>query len=186
MANWAMSEETLEENVFSIEDRTMFLDSIAEFDDQHLDGWCHLCVYEDSFLRDHILSGAVSEHDAELVGLSCVPLMVSLEIMAEACAFIAGTTAVKTIENVKALDWIALDEGELNLNVHAELINPETKTYRAYILSEDVIAVTADYSFEADWRASAVAGLTEKRKYRWEDHELYTTGMFHGPTFQSI
>lgn len=186
LENWGMYEGTVQKEVTSVDECTPFLSSITELDEQHLEGWCRFCVYEDKFLRDHILSGVVSEYDPELVGLSCVPLMVSLEIMAEACALLAGSTAVKVIENVKAFDWIALDDGELTLNVHAELIDPGPKTYRARIFNAGTIAVTADFAFEADWCASAIPVLTEKRDYRWDGHELYSTGMFHGPVFQSI
>jgi acyl transferase domain-containing protein len=61
------------------------LDEILERDTAHVVARCHLGL-ADNFLRSHVLSGTVSEVDAELSGLACVPLMVSLEIMAKHAA----------------------------------------------------------------------------------------------------
>src|SRR3546814_13220512 len=74
-----------------------------------------VCSSDLNFIRHHVLSGRVSANDPELQGLSCVPFMVSLEIMAEACALLAGSPVVCLIENVRAFDWIALDDGEITL-----------------------------------------------------------------------
>jgi malonyl CoA-acyl carrier protein transacylase/phosphopantetheinyl transferase len=181
-----MNAETQPHEAAPLYESAPFLSSLTESDEQHLEGTCRLCVYEDNFLRDHILSGAVSEIDPDLLGLSCVPLMVSLEIMAEACALLAGSTDVRVIENVKASAWIALDEGELTLDVRAEVLDPAARKIRAYLTHEGVLAVTADFAFAGDWHAGALPALTEKQHLRWEDDELYDIGMFHGPIFQSI
>ncbi|MDY6853741.1 MAG: beta-ketoacyl synthase N-terminal-like domain-containing protein [Thermodesulfobacteriota bacterium] len=186
LQHFGILEENLQREV-SLSDYNMpFLTSISQSDSQYIEAWCHLSVYEDQFLRDHILSGIVSNEDPGLLGLSCVPLMVSIEIMAEACALLAGGTVLKVIENVKALAWITLDDGELMLNVHAELIDAKTKTYRAQIFNKGTIAITADFSFEKEWCIDAIPELIEKREYPWQGNQLYTTGMFHGPIFQSI
>jgi phosphopantetheinyl transferase (holo-ACP synthase) len=112
--------------------------------------------------------------------------MVSLEIMAEACAVLAESTAVCVIENIKAFDWIALDDGELTLEVRADVLDGEHKIYRACVQTEQGIAVSADFRFTPDWRIQAPSALREKRAPRWNGPELYATGMFHGPVFQSI
>ena len=181
-----MPAQSPQQEAFALEDQTPFLSSITELDEHHLVASCHLSVYEDNFLRDHILSGAVSDTDPDLLGLSCVPLMVSLEIMAEACTMLAGSNAIAIIENIKASAWITLDEGELTLSVRAEVIDGHRNKYRARLINESMVAVTADFGFETDWRASAMPALAESRAFRWEGGELYHIGMFHGPIFQSI
>jgi malonyl CoA-acyl carrier protein transacylase/phosphopantetheinyl transferase len=181
-----MSSETVPEEAPALADPTPFLTSINALDEHHLEAACRLSVYEDNFLRDHILSGAVSDDAPDLLGLSCVPLMVSLEIMAEACAVLAGSTAVTVIENIEALAWIALDDGELTLTVRAEAIDGDYNKIRAHLINDGSVAVTADFCFGADWRASPLPALAEKRAFRWEARELYHIGMFHGPIFQSI
>lgn len=179
-------ETSVKKEANSINEHTPFLSSIIEIDERHLEAECYLSIYEDNFLKDHIMSGAVSEYDADLYGLSCVPLMVSLEIMAEASALLAGSTAVRIVENVKAFDWIALDDGELTLNVSAKVIDSGSNKIQVLITNAGAVAAEATFSFEPDWRASGVPSLTERRDSHWEGHELYTIGMFHGPTFQSI
>ncbi|MFA4915467.1 MAG: beta-ketoacyl synthase N-terminal-like domain-containing protein [Syntrophales bacterium] len=186
MEQWAGLEPVAGKKHDSSDRSLPFLSLITEMDEHHLYAECRLCVDEDNFLKDHVLSGPVSEYDSGLRGLSCVPLMVSLEIMAEACAMLSGNTGFRVIENVKAFDWIALDDGELTLNVRAELADIGRKIYRARIFNAGKAVVSADFSFDADWRASALPELRDKKDSRWQGSELYTIGMFHGPTFQSI
>lgn len=167
-----------------VEDCVPFLNEIKEWDNKHLTAECRLSVRDDAFLRHHVLSGAVSEYDQELTGLSCVPLMVSLEILAEACALLAGSTRIGAITNIKAMDWIALDKGEVILEAGAEAIGPSS--YRAGLFNNGNLVVSAEFDFEADWRVSGLSALSELRPPHWQAHELYPIGMFHGPLFQSI
>ncbi|GAX59674.1 beta-ketoacyl synthase [Candidatus Scalindua japonica] len=179
-------EGSVTEDVNSISEYTPFLTSIIDIDEHCLQAECYLSIYEDNFLRDHIMSGTVSKYDEERYGLSCVPLMVSLEIMAEASALLVDSTAVKAIEDVKAFDWIALDDGELTLNVRAEVIDSGSNKIQASIINAGTVAVSAIFYFDTDWCLGGVPLTTEWRDSHWEGHELYTIGMFHGPTFQSI
>ena len=162
-----------------------FLSEVLEQDEHHLVALCHLSL-ADNFLRSHVLSGRVSEIDAELSGLSCVPLMVSVEIMAEACSLLAGNTSLHVIENVRAFGWIALDDGASTLEVRAEVVDTARSLYRATILDGAEKVVSADFQFEPSWHAGALAPLGATRPSVWSGSELYTTGMFHGPVFQSV
>jgi len=162
-----------------------FLSELVEQDDDHLVARCHLSL-EDNFLRSHVLSGPVSEIDSQLSGLACVPLMVSLEIMAQACAVLAGSTALCVIESVRAFDWIALDEGALTLEVRADRVDAAAGVYRAQLHNGANRSVSADFIFQPAWQAAALAPLGETRASRWNGPELYATGMFHGPVFQSV
>jgi len=164
-----------------------FLAAIVEHDAEHLVAQCSLSVEHDAFLRDHVLSGPVSVRDPQLVGLACVPLMVSLEIMAEACAVLAGTPGVRVIENVRATGWIALDDGELALEVHARAIDAARGRYAAQLVGPAGVVVSAELVFElAHALCPALGPLAEHRESVWNDDALYTCGMFHGPLFQSI
>lgn len=165
---------------------TPFLHTVSELDNHRFKGVCRLSIFKENFLRDHILSGPVSDVDPELFGLSCVPLMVSLEIMAEACAMIANSKNITLIENIKAFGWIALDDDSISLDVEATLISSDHKKYRAYLFNKGTKVVTADFSFEAQLSRQRLDSLLQKNSYRWQNHELYTIGMFHGPLFQSI
>jgi acyl transferase domain-containing protein/phosphopantetheinyl transferase len=160
------------------------LDEIVAHEEDRLVARCHLSL-DDNFLRSHVLSGRVSE-SAELSGLACVPLMVSVEVMAEACSLLAGSAAVQVIENVRAYDWIALDDEALTLEVHAEVADSERALYRATIFNGAEPVVSADFRFEPDFRLDGLAPLGPARPSLWSGPELYTTGMFHGPVFQSV
>ncbi|MED5619068.1 polyketide synthase [Ideonella sp. BN130291] len=165
---------------------TPLLDEVVEIDDLHVLARCRVSLLNDAFIRDHVMSGPVSDTDPELFGLSCVPFTVSLEVMAEACALLAGRVDVKVIENVKAFDWVALDDGELSFEVRAEVIDRAQGHYAARVLTARGPVLTAEFRFEADWRLPGVAPLVERRESYLNSPHLYATGMFHGPVFQSM
>jgi hypothetical protein len=126
----------------------------------------------------------VDPQDAVL-GLSCVPMMVSLEIMAQACAALAGNVNVTVVEHVRAFDWIALDAGEVALTVEARLVDAQQR-YAAVLSGPSGKLVSGEFLFQPVWQLPGLAPLNEWRSSLWNDEELYTCGMFHGPVFQSI
>jgi len=186
LQGWQTLDEAGPQPPDTTRDYTGFLDSIVQMDEQHLVARCQVSLVDDNFIRHHVLSGPVSANDPDLLGLACVPFMVSLEIMAEACAVLAGSTALCVIEDVRAFDWIALDDGELPLEVRAAVVDEEQGLYRASVLNRQGTAVSADFRFEPDWRIAGLPALSQQRLARWNGPELYSTGMFHGPVFQSI
>lgn len=165
---------------------TPLLDEIVEFDESHVVARCSVSLSNDNFIRDHVMSGPVSDMDPDLFGLSCVPFTVSLEIMAQACALLAGRADVRVIENVKALDWIALDDGALSVEVRAEAIDRTRDHYAAQVLTARGPALMAEFRFAPDWQLPPMAALGERRESRLNEPHLYATGMFHGPVFQSM
>jgi len=165
---------------------TPLLDEIVEFDESHVVARCVVSLRNDNFIRDHVMSGPVSDSDPELFGLSCVPFTVSLEIMAEACALLAGRADVRVIEDVKAFDWVALDNGELAFEVRAEVLDRARGRYAARVITGRGPVLTAEFGFDAEWRLPAVAPLQERRESCLNAPHLYATGMFHGPVFQSM
>lgn len=167
--------------------RTPFLAQIDWAEDgQSLRAEVPLDTRSDAFLRDHVLSGPVSEADPRLHGLACVPLMVSLEIMAQGCAVLAGRVDLALIERVRAFDWIALDEGQLTLTLEVRWQDAAAQRCAALLSGPQGRLVSAEFSFAPDWRLPALPALPEWRPARWNDGELYSTGMFHGPVFHSV
>ena len=161
-----------------------FLDRIDAYDGVRLQATCELAVDRDAFLRDHVLSGTVSVSDPDLFGLACVPLMVSLEILAEGCAALAGHKRLCVIENIRAFDWIALDEGELTVDVYAERIS--ANGFRAELKLHQSTLISAEFLFAPDWRMPTLGTLSRRRAPRWDGSGIYAAGMFHGPLFQSL
>jgi acyl transferase domain-containing protein/phosphopantetheinyl transferase len=165
---------------------TPLLDEILEEGGGRLKARCRVSLLNDRFIRDHVMSGPVSEVDATLFGLSCVPFTVSLEVMAEACVRLAGRRDLRLIENVKAFDWITLDEDELVFDVQAELLDAGSGRCAARVLTSRGVALSAEFAFEATFELPGVADLVERRESCLNWPHLYATGMFHGPVFQSM
>jgi acyl transferase domain-containing protein/phosphopantetheinyl transferase (holo-ACP synthase) len=165
---------------------TPLISAVLEGDEHRLVAACELDLQQQNFLRDHVLSGPVSVQDPALLGLSCVPMMVSLEIMAEAAALLAGTPHVTVIENVRAFDWIALDLEHAQLQVEAERVPGEDYRFAVRLLNEGSTVVSGEFSLEPAWRCAPIPALADTRPSRWQGHELYQTGMFHGRVFQSV
>ena len=163
-----------------------FLNSVEMRDEHQIQATCHLNVREHNFLRHHILSGPVSGNDANLLGLSCVPMMVSLEIMAEACSVLNGSRDVVAIENIKATTWIALDGGEANITVSAKWSAEDANRIHAHLVRDGLVAVAADFLFDTSYRILPLKSLVQKRRFKWNGQQLYKIGMFHGPIFRSI
>ncbi|MFY9510594.1 MAG: 4'-phosphopantetheinyl transferase superfamily protein, partial [Rubrivivax sp.] len=169
-----------------IDSRTPLLDEIVEHDERHVRARCSVSLLNDNFIRDHVMSGPVSARDTTLFGLSCVPFTVSLEVMAEACALLAGRGDVHVIENVKAYDWVALDDGALTFEVRADVIDRAAGHYSAQVITARGPVLTAEFRFDAEWRLPAVPDLAEQRESCLNWPHMYATGMFHGPVFQSM
>ena len=90
------------------------------------------------------------------------------------------------IENVRAFDWIALDDDEVAVTVKAEPIDRDRGHYRASVMTARGSALSAEFHFESQWRLPALPALQVRRESCWNSPHLYTTGMFHGPVFQSL
>ena len=71
------------------------LDTVLEHDAAHLVAQSNVSLAHHNFVRDHVMTGPVSDTDPQLLGLSCIPLAVSMELMAEACALLAGRTDLR-------------------------------------------------------------------------------------------
>lgn len=175
---------------------TPLLDDVIEHDEHHVLAHSHVSLANDKFIRDHVLSGPVADEGSGTHGLACVPFMVSLELMAEACALLAGSVAVTVIENVKAFDWIALDDGALTIEVRAEVIDRALGHFSAVVTTPRGMAVSGEFRFATDAASvirertlGDVAPLLEHRPWGIDVPSLYTHGrygMFHGPVFHSM
>lgn len=164
---------------------TPFITQINTLEQTAFAGAVRLNVEEDEFLRHHILSGRPSDSDPLLPGLACVPLMVTLEIMAEAAAILAGRIDVGAIEEIETYDWIALDEGECILDVTATM--QEDGRIRTEVTRDGGRVMSAYFLFgpQPVKLREDLPPLGELAPSTWpEEYEVYHKGMFHGPIFQ--
>ncbi|MDA0780970.1 MAG: beta-ketoacyl synthase N-terminal-like domain-containing protein [Rickettsiales bacterium] len=167
-----------------------FISEIKELTADKFIGSCYLSAFEDKFLQDHTLSGAVSDVDPNLFGLPCVPLMVSLEIMAQGCSALAGSIDLRVIEDIRTFNWIALDSGEVNLEIRVNKLQGKENGYFAELYNNGSKVMNANYYFgeTADYICEALPDFEAKQEpYRWSgEYEMYGCGMFHGSIFQTI
>lgn len=179
-----------EQVLYSKSDSMPFLSEIIAINDNSIEAACYLNLFENAFLQDHIISGDVADlgldETEDRFGLSCVPLMVSVEIMAEACSAISKSLYVSVIENIQAYDWITLDKEEVLLTVKAHRVTSGEAMYYAEIFNDDSRVVSGYFHFSNKKQLHAPKLLPVNTDFNWSDDEYYTTGMFHGPIFQSI
>jgi acyl transferase domain-containing protein/4'-phosphopantetheinyl transferase EntD len=154
----------------------------------------------DLYLLDHAIGGVVSAVENTRVHL--VPLMVSLEIMAEAAMAHHnrdnhGSSVIVRLEQVKAFRRLVVDQNELSLKmtvtdrdgkIHVEMAEADNPT----------VLMMADFVFAAEYGSANTEQAKNANKARLavsgapainlkEHAQLYSPkAMFHGPTMQAV
>ncbi|MBM1222498.1 acyltransferase domain-containing protein [Ponticoccus sp. SC2-23] len=164
---------------------------ILEQDDGRLLAESDFDPLTDPFIAHHTLyADDVSDTDPDLQSLPVLPLACSMEMVVEAAAVLTGQMTTR-LENVRARDWVAFDDGPGTIVTEARVI-PDDGASGEIRVSVRLTRPDGSPLFEAD----AVIGegaelaplppLAAPRAPIWAEHELYTTGMFHGPLFQGV
>jgi acyl transferase domain-containing protein/phosphopantetheinyl transferase len=170
-----------------------FLHRILVHDDERLVAECDVDVEHDEFVRQHVFYAArVSDLDPALTALPVVPLAVSLEMMAEAASVLTGGLVPARFEQVRTLNWVALDDDRRTLRLEVRLLQASGSEAR-------VAASVADEAGRALIEAAivlvdappaapdaAVPPLVSPQTPYGQGGELYDNGMFHGPLFHSV
>jgi acyl transferase domain-containing protein/phosphopantetheinyl transferase len=156
--------------------------AVAEFD---------LDVSRHRFLQEHILySSEISDIDPELHALPVAPLTASLEMLAEIAGLLSTRSYLTAMENVRAYNWVALDEGGKTVRLEADRVqsNAAEERFHAAIFDGDSLLLEGDVLFSDELPGSEplLHALSSPQQPIWQDHELYTTGMFHGPMYHSV
>ena len=157
---------------------------------------------EDVYLRDHALGRAISTTDPALSALMVMPLAMSLEILAEAAAFLVPGCPVIGLRDVRAHRWLAWDDEPQTLEVTADVCRARGRSERVHVkLSElaeaaengeapktpavEAIVVLADAYPDAaggrrgDLRRRAAVAVDARRASTRSE-------MFHGPCWQGV
>ncbi len=169
-----------------------FLDRCRIFDDEeNTEVFLTLNLATDLYLLDHAIGGTVSVSQNTKVSL--VPLMVSLEIMAEAALAHFSETAsgvIIRLEQVKAFRRLVVDENELSIRMIASGNGNKVHVEMTEAENSDVTLMMADFVFAANYEAApapklkvtgpAATNLTNRA-------QLYSQqAMFHGPSMQAV
>lgn len=160
---------------------------ILEQDDTHLLAESDFDPLTDPFIAHHTLyADEVSDIDPDLQSLPVLPLACSMEMVVEAAAVLTGQVATR-LENVRARDWVAFDDGPGTIVTEAHLTRGEEPRVAVRLTRPDgspLFEAEAVIGEEAD--PAPLPPLSAPRAPIWQEHELYTTGMFHGPLFQGV
>ena len=153
---------------------------------------------EDLYLRDHTLGRRVSEADPALTALAVMPLTMSLEILAEAAAYLAPHAVVTGMREIRASRWIAFDGRPQTLQIAARVLDSDgAVSVQVRNLTEDAESAEPQKSpvleatvLLADRYASPPAPIepsfSGERPTRWIPGRLYEDAMFHGPCWQGV
>jgi len=144
-------------------------------------------------LVDHTLGRDVSIDDPSLLGLPVFPLTFTMEVMAEAGALLAPGKKLIGMRDVRASRWIALDRGEILLDVTAEKM-PESGGVMVRVrefsegmlrpvLAEGLMLFAAEYPPAP---APKELRLAARKPSVWTPDRLYAEGMFHGPSLRAV
>ena len=138
----------------------------------------------DPFIAHHVFYTAhVSDVDAGLTALPVLPLAVSLELVAEATAALLGAAPTR-LEQVRARDWVSFDDGAATLTIKADKIGAAGA--QVQILRGERVLFEAQGWTDQAVPVADLPALTAPKAPVWQDHQLYTTGMFHGPLFHGV
>ena len=158
----------------------------------------------DLFLRHHALGGHVSDVDPSLTGLPLIPLTMTVEMMAEAAAFLVPGRTLIEMRDIRGSRWLALDDEKITLRVVSEIEpaqangnlqiqftpRPQDRVHvRVYVDQEASPAAEGYAIFADDFPAPPTPqslALLSERASRWTPERLYRDHMFHGPSFQGI
>ncbi|HAJ60658.1 MAG TPA: 6-deoxyerythronolide-B synthase [Cyanobacteria bacterium UBA8543] len=179
------------------EDAWPLLGQMIERDDQHL--WCDRTfdMEHDIFLHDHTIGGKLSQQHPELFPLPVIPFTISMEILAEAATCLVGPDKVVIgLDNLRGYRWIALDQGQISLNIQAQIQpQPDPQTWCVHVQLFESGTAQATPVFEGDVRlanqfplapAPVSINWQQPAPSAYPDTDLYRTGMFHGPRFQGV
>lgn len=177
------------------------LSKVIEQDATHLYCECSLNLERNLFLSEHTLGGKECRNQPELTALSVVPFTFSMEILAEAAScFMGGHKQVINLSNVRGYQWLALDDGSLNLSVFAEL-KPQSEEgiwdihVQLFEVSIEKQTTKRQLVFEGDVKLAeqfpespspVPIQMENFSPPKWGAADFYEYGLFHGPSFQSI
>ena len=155
---------------------------------------------EDVYLRDHALGRDISATDPDLPALMVMPLTMSLEILAEAADALVPSMRVVGLRDVRAFRWLAWDEEPRTLEVVAKRLSAEGGHERVHVALTDLPEASTDPGAPSSPAAEAIVLLAaaypeppsqaprpeQQAPSRWLPRELYTSEMFHGPSWQGV
>ena len=139
----------------------------------------------------HALGRDVSIDDPSLVGLTLVPLTVTMEMLAEGGALLEPHKVLASMRDIRASRWITLEKPQYTIEatakqtapgeVHVALREAGAPGALRPILAEAVAIFAERYPDSGPPRPFV---LENEKRSAWIPNQLYRTGMFHGALMQ--
>jgi acyl transferase domain-containing protein len=141
--------------------------------------------------HDHALGRDVSTEDPSLLGLTLVPLTVTMEMLAEGGVLLEPNKVLVGMRDIRASRWITLEKPGYTVEatarqtapgeVHVALREAGAASTLRPILAEAVAVFAERYPDSGPARPFA---LENEKRSAWIPEQLYRTGMFHGSLMQ--
>jgi acyl transferase domain-containing protein len=141
--------------------------------------------------HDHALGRDVSAEDPSLLGLTLVPLTVTMEMLAEGGALLEPNKVLAGMRDIRASRWITLEKLGYTIEatakqtapgeVHVALREAGAASTLRPILAEAVAVFAERYPDSGPPRPFV---LENEKRSAWIPEQLYRTGMFHGSLMQ--
>jgi len=141
--------------------------------------------------HDHALGRDVSIEDPSLLGLTLVPLTVTMEMLAEGGALLEPNKVLVSMRDIRASRWITLEKPGYTIEatakqtapgeVHVALREAGAAHMLRPILAEAVAVFAERYPDSGPPRPFV---LENEKRSAWVPEQLYRTGMFHGSLMQ--
>ena len=141
----------------------------------------------------HALGFDVSAENPSLVGLSVVPLTVSVEILAEAASLLEPGRVVVGVRQMRSQRWIMLDEPGPTIELTAERKGPGVVEVK--IREDDPgkairpVWIEGTILFGDSFPGPGTPlplQLRDAKTSHWTPGTLYPQGMFHGPLMRGV
>lgn len=161
----------------------------------------HMDVNEDLYAADHTLGGRnASAVDPTQHGLPFMPMAFSLEMMAEAAAFLLPGRLVVGMKRIRLQRWIPFDDELITVELTAR-IRPESPDEVAIEIRDLGNAIRPGNADSPAVTGTVLLGdrypeppppeafpLTREGPCRYTPHQLYDGEhrLFHGPLFQAL
>lgn len=159
--------------------------------DQSVTAEALLDPHTHGLLADHTLGRDLARLTPDLHGLPVMPMMGSLELLAEAAALLNPGRPVARVRNAYAWRWLVAEE-PLVVTLRARRMPNGYTQSQLFLPGDDRPTAEAAFAFVDDAAALPAATLTidapaDGRAPRWSAEQLYeSSGMFHGPRLQGV
>jgi phosphopantetheinyl transferase (holo-ACP synthase) len=141
--------------------------------------------------HDHALGRDISTEDPSLLGLTLVPLTVTMEMLAEGGALLQPDKLLVGMRDIRASRWITLEKPDYTIEatatqtapgeIHVALREVGSPGTLRPILAEAVALYAERYPDSGPARPFV---LENEKRSAWIPEQLYRTGMFHGSLMQ--